>query len=117
MLRIHKEADGKGRTVLRLEGSLLSPWVPELVGVLEYPDHYEYAFDDWQEIVRLLRNAEMVITTEKDLVKLERFPFARGKLVALRLGVTVDHPEVLLGRVLGPLALSSTPAPTGIRRS
>jgi len=35
MLRIHKEADGNGRIVLRLEGSLLSPWVPELVGVLE----------------------------------------------------------------------------------
>ena len=35
MLRIHKEADGKGRTVLRLEGSLLSPWVPELTSVLE----------------------------------------------------------------------------------
>lgn len=35
MLRIHKEADGTGRIVLRLEGSLLSPWVPELVGVLE----------------------------------------------------------------------------------
>jgi len=35
MLRIHKEADGKGRIVLRLEGSLLSSWVPELAGVLE----------------------------------------------------------------------------------
>ena len=35
MLRIHKEADGKGRIVLRLEGSLGSPWVPELASVLE----------------------------------------------------------------------------------
>jgi len=35
MLRIHREADGKGRIVLRLEGSLLSPWVPELASVLE----------------------------------------------------------------------------------
>jgi len=35
MLRIHKEADGNGRIVLRLEGSLRSRWVPELVGVLE----------------------------------------------------------------------------------
>ena len=35
MLRIHKEADGKGRTVLRLEGSLLSSWVPELASVLD----------------------------------------------------------------------------------
>jgi len=35
MLRIHKEADGKGRNVLRLEGSLRSPWVLELASVLE----------------------------------------------------------------------------------
>jgi anti-anti-sigma regulatory factor len=35
MLRVHKEADEKGRTVLRLEGSLLAPWIPELVRVLE----------------------------------------------------------------------------------
>jgi len=35
MLRIHKEADGKGGIGLRLEGSLLSPWIPELVGALE----------------------------------------------------------------------------------
>ena len=34
MLRVHKEADEKGRTVLRLEGSLLGPWIPELVHVL-----------------------------------------------------------------------------------
>ena len=35
MLRVHKESDGNGRTVLRLEGSLLAPWIPELVRVLE----------------------------------------------------------------------------------
>jgi anti-anti-sigma regulatory factor len=35
MLRIHKEADGKGGTVLRLEGSLQSPWDPELASALE----------------------------------------------------------------------------------
>jgi len=35
MLRIHKEADGNGRIVLRLEGSLGSPWVSELASVLE----------------------------------------------------------------------------------
>ena len=35
MLRIHKGSDGKGQIVLRLEGSLLCPWIPELVSVLE----------------------------------------------------------------------------------
>ena len=35
MLRIHREADANGRTILRLEGSLLAPWVAELVRALD----------------------------------------------------------------------------------
>jgi len=35
MLRIHKGSDGKGQIVLRLEGSLLCPWIPELASVHE----------------------------------------------------------------------------------
>jgi anti-anti-sigma regulatory factor len=31
MLRVHIEADAKGGTVLRLEGSLSGPWIAELV--------------------------------------------------------------------------------------
>ncbi|TMB37636.1 MAG: hypothetical protein E6J62_04860 [Deltaproteobacteria bacterium] len=34
MLRIHREAERNGRIVLRLEGSLLSPWVPGLASLL-----------------------------------------------------------------------------------
>lgn len=35
MLRIHKGPNGKGQIVLRLEGSLLRPWIPELASALE----------------------------------------------------------------------------------
>jgi tetraacyldisaccharide 4'-kinase len=54
------------------------------VEVLEFPDHHRYTHDDWQRITQAAHRAELVVCTEKDLVKLRRFPFARGRLVALR---------------------------------
>src|SRR6516225_2216391 len=59
----------------------------ELVGVLEYPDHHPYSASDWHRITTAARDAELIVTTEKDLTKLERFPFARDCLYALRLKV------------------------------
>ena len=70
----------------------------ELTGVLEYPDHYSYTLADWQRIARSAQNADMVVTTEKDLVKLERFPFVRDSLYALRLEVRwIEDEDRLLG--------------------
>jgi tetraacyldisaccharide 4'-kinase len=65
----------------------------DLTGVLEYPDHHDYSAADWQAIVAAARNADLVVTTEKDLVKLERFPFARDSLCALRLEVTMNDDD------------------------
>jgi len=65
----------------------------DLVGVLEYPDHHSYSAADWREIHRAAANADLVVTTEKDLVKLERFPFARSELAALRLEITMGKDE------------------------
>ncbi len=76
-------------------------WEGEIVQVLEYPDHHAYDTQAWKKIAHLARDVDLVVTTEKDLVKLERFPFARGKLVALRLGVVVDGAAALVERVLG----------------
>lgn len=70
-------------------------WDPQVVEIFEFPDHYLYTTEDWQRINRT-RDAELVVTTEKDLVKLERFPFARGKLVALRLQAEIEQPGDLL---------------------
>jgi tetraacyldisaccharide 4'-kinase len=62
----------------------------DLVGVLEYPDHHVYNSADWQNIVKAAADADIVLTTEKDLVKLEKFPFARDSLYALRLEVVMS---------------------------
>ena len=88
-----------GRRVLAVSGlaepgafyEMLREHDAELVGVLEYPDHHKYTAADWQTISDAARDAEMVITTEKDLVKLERFPFPRDSLYALRLEVAMDE--------------------------
>jgi tetraacyldisaccharide 4'-kinase len=77
----------------------------ELVGVFDYPDHHAYTNADWQAMVNAMRNTDMVVTTEKDLVKLARFPFPRDSLYALRLEVTMDADdaraldELIMGRM------------------
>jgi tetraacyldisaccharide 4'-kinase len=65
----------------------------DLVGVLEYPDHYQYKTTDWQTIKRAAATADLVVTTEKDLVKLERFPFPRSTIAALRLEISMGADE------------------------
>jgi tetraacyldisaccharide-1-P 4'-kinase len=45
------------------------------------------------------RACDFVVTTEKDLVKLEKFPFATDKLVALRIDMEVSDVEQLLASI------------------
>ncbi|MGC2304092.1 tetraacyldisaccharide 4'-kinase [Candidatus Binatus sp.] len=102
-----------GRRVLAVCGladptafySMLRELDADLIGVFEYPDHHAYTNADWQAMVNAMRDTDMVITTEKDLIKLERFPFPRDSLYALRLEVTMDDAdtraldELILGRM------------------
>jgi len=80
----------------------------DLIGVLEYPDHHAYTAGDWQTIVKSMRDGGIVVTTEKDLIKLERFPFARNSLYALRLEVRMEPAdaaaleELIVGREIPP---------------
>jgi tetraacyldisaccharide-1-P 4'-kinase len=85
----------------------------DLVGVFDYPDHHAYTNADWQTIVTAMREADaVVVTTEKDLVKLERFPFPRDTLYALKLEVTMDSADarVLDELILGRMNATATAA-------
>ena len=83
----------------------------DLVGVLEYPDHYQYTASDWQRISRAAATVDLVVTTEKDLVKLERFPFPRNSIAALRLEISMGGDEErLLLMALGVDRLTARPA-------
>lgn len=74
-------------------------WEGQIVHTLEYPDHHAYSNRDWQEISRTARLIDLIVTTEKDILKLIRFPFARDKLLALRVGMNVTGGDQLVAAI------------------
>ena len=68
--------------------------------VLEFADHHRYSSQDWQRINRAARNADLIITTEKDILKLIRFPFDREKLLALRVTMAVENGDTLIEAIV-----------------
>jgi tetraacyldisaccharide 4'-kinase len=80
---------------------MIYDWEGEIVETLEFPDHYDYAASDWQQISRLSRHVDFVITTEKDILKLAHFPFAKDKLLALRVAMTVENGDSLIEAIVG----------------
>ncbi len=69
----------------------------EIASLMEFPDHHAYEPNDWREILAAAVSADCVITTEKDLVKLERFSPIIESMYALRLAVVLDqHDETRL---------------------
>ena len=81
-------------------------WDAQLEEIFEFPDHHLYTRLDWQRISRGTRDLELIVTTEKDLVKLEQFPFPRGKLVALRIAPQIDNPDALIQMLMQRARLS-----------
>jgi tetraacyldisaccharide 4'-kinase len=79
---------------------LIHEWEGEIVNTLEFEDHHSYGTGDWQEINRLARTADLIITTEKDILKLQRFPFAKEKLLALRVAMAVDDGPALVAAII-----------------
>jgi len=75
-------------------------WEGQIVHTLEFPDHHDYSTKDWQEISRMARLIDLIVTTEKDILKLIRYPFARDKLMALRVGMNVAGGEQLVAAVV-----------------
>lgn len=71
----------------------------EIGEILEFPDHHSYTNTDWQTITQLGQKYDLIVTTEKDLVKLERFPFAAGRLVALRVQMQISPATLFLAAI------------------
>ncbi|MGH7819181.1 MAG: tetraacyldisaccharide 4'-kinase, partial [Candidatus Binatia bacterium] len=74
----------------------LLDWDSRTEDFLEFPDHHAYGSEDWKKISLRSREFDLVVTTEKDLVKLEQFPFAKEKLVAVRVAMEVEDGERLI---------------------
>jgi tetraacyldisaccharide 4'-kinase len=87
----------------------------EIVDILEFPDHHVYSSADWQQINRAARAVDLIVTTEKDIVKLIRFPFARDKLLALRVALRVENGPALVESLLERIQERIPRQPTGVR--
>lgn len=79
---------------------ILHDWEGDIVDALEFADHHRYASQDWQRINRAARKADLVITTEKDILKLIHFPFGREKLLALRATMAVENGHALIQAIV-----------------
>ena len=79
---------------------LIHEWEGEIVQTLEFDDHHLYTTADWQEINRMARMVDLIITTEKDILKLQRFPFAKDKLLALRVEMSVENGPALVEAIV-----------------
>jgi tetraacyldisaccharide 4'-kinase len=88
---------------------LIHEWEGEIVETLEFPDHYTYKARDWQQISRLARLVDLIITTEKDILKLARFPFAKDKLLALRVTLEVANGDALVGAIVEKIEMARRP--------
>lgn len=85
---------------------LIHEYDGEIVSTLEFPDHHFYTTSDWQEINRMGRLVDLIVTTEKDILKLQRFPFSKDKLMALRVAMTVENGAALVDAILEKVQLS-----------
>jgi tetraacyldisaccharide 4'-kinase len=69
-----------------------------LVACLHFPDHVAYNGERYEEIAEAMRvsGAELLVTTEKDGVKMKGLaPALAGRTLLARLELTIDNPEVL----------------------
>lgn len=83
----------------------LRNWGVKIEEIFEFPDHHRYTAQDWQDVARATRAIDTILTTEKDLVKLENFPFARGKLMALRVEAQVSEGDRLVTMIRNRLGV------------
>jgi tetraacyldisaccharide 4'-kinase len=79
---------------------MIHDWGGKIIETLEFPDHHLYDFRDWKRIGRAARNADLIITTEKDILKLIGFPVAKERLFALRVGMVVENGSILLQQII-----------------
>ncbi|MBI3753918.1 MAG: tetraacyldisaccharide 4'-kinase [Deltaproteobacteria bacterium] len=65
-----------------------------------YPDHHHYTPDDLDDIVERIKGADMVITTEKDAVKLKRLSIESLPIYALEIDLGIED-ITMLKRIAG----------------
>lgn len=98
----------KGKKVLALSAianprsftSLLSRSGAEVVSEVIYPDHHSYTPEDVVSITQRAKETEWIVTTEKDMVKLENVDLFRIPIRALRVEFKIWEEEEFFGKVM-----------------
>jgi tetraacyldisaccharide 4'-kinase len=93
---------------------VIDSWDAEIVDVFSFADHHVYTREDWQRISRRSQDCDLIVTTEKDLIKLESFPFARGMMMALRIEPRVEGGERLLAMIEAKTVLRGVASADGL---
>jgi tetraacyldisaccharide 4'-kinase len=56
----------------------------------DFPDHHPYVQEDHEDLLQILSVSDWLVTTEKDAVKIRRYPWPEGRLLFLRLDVILE---------------------------
>jgi len=98
----------RGKKALALSGiggpghfsALLRMCGIEIVDEAVFPDHHLYTGKDLASVEKRMKEAEYVLTTEKDLVRLKRLPIGHLPIRALRIEMRIWEEEEFYRRVL-----------------
>jgi len=74
---------------------IIHQWEGELVETLEFPDHHMYTARDWQQINRVARLVDLIVTTEKDSVKFSAVLGRTFPIYALRIEMRFEDTSKL----------------------
>ena len=72
----------------------------EVVSEEVYPDHHSYTSEDVVSITQKAKGTEWIVTTEKDMVKLENFDLFHIPIRALRVEFKIWEEEEFFGKVM-----------------
>jgi tetraacyldisaccharide-1-P 4'-kinase len=73
----------------------------KLVSRRDFPDHHPYSEQDHQDLLGLLEDSDFVVTTEKDAIKIRRYRWPEGKILFLRLDLTLENEPAFWARLEG----------------
>ncbi len=98
----------KGKKVLVLSGianpesflSLVRRCQVEVVREVTFPDHHSYTIRDIDLLKSWLKGAERIVTTEKDMVKLNKWHLQELPIQALRIQIKIWEEEEFYKRVM-----------------
>lgn len=94
-------------TMANEQGIILKEW-------LQFRDHYQYTYNDAIQILGVLEQypSTLLLTTEKDAVKLEQFPELRQQLTVMKIRIEIEDEKTFTKAIQGILKKHHRVVPT-----